>query len=203
MSNEITTEILAKAIDETKKTVQNYENDTEISIKGLPGNYQLLNKSASDKDTQLNAMAIAPIVNGKPDYNNVAIVYAGTNTPFETGKNGWGTAAGTIKGDLSGEYKLAEDFLKETQDKIGPNNGTITNVAGFSQSGGYMMKMAAEHGSVDGFKSTSFDDFGKDQFDTLNEKEQEWLQNNPSLLLRYQNDSWAGNLFRDNEYGNV
>lgn len=202
-SVEITTEVLAKSIDKTKEIVQNKNTGDAIKVKGLPGNYQLINKSASDKDNQLNAMAIAPIVDGKPDYNNVAIVYAGTNTPFETGKNGWWTAAGTIKGDLSGEYKLAEDFLKETKDKIAPNNGTITDVAGFSQSGGYMMKMAAEHGSVDGFKSTSFDDFGKDQFDTLNEKEQEWLNNNPSLLLRYQNDSWAGNSFRDNEYGNV
>lgn len=81
MSNEITTEVLTKAIDKTKKTVQNFDVGGTVSLDLQNGkqDYQILNKAASDKDNQLNAMAIAPIVNGKPDYNNVAVVYAETN----------------------------------------------------------------------------------------------------------------------------
>ena len=96
--------------------------------------------------------------------------------PQEKGASGFGTAIDSGFGGLSGEYKLAEDFLKETQKKVAKQNGNITDVAGFSQSGGYMMKMAAEHGRVSGFKTTSFDDWGKQQFDTLTKKEQEWLK---------------------------
>ena len=81
MRNEITTEVLAKAIDKTKDTVQKKNVDDKIVLDLQNGEqtYQILNKAASDKDNQLNAMAIAPIVNGQPDYNNVAVVYAGTN----------------------------------------------------------------------------------------------------------------------------
>ncbi|QDJ26333.1 hypothetical protein [Pseudolactococcus carnosus] len=42
MSNEITTEVLAKAIDTTKKTVQNKNDGDIIKITGLPGQYQLM-----------------------------------------------------------------------------------------------------------------------------------------------------------------
>ncbi|MBO0445310.1 hypothetical protein JZO78_03020 [Enterococcus ureilyticus] len=148
-------------------------------------------------------MAIAPIVNGKPDYNNVAVVYAGTNTHKETGANGYVTASGALAGGLSGEYEGAQAFLNETQVKIAKHNGSITDVAGFSQSGGYMMKMAAEHGKKMGFQTTSFDDWGRDQFGTLTDDQLKWLKSNPEMLRRYQNDSWANLSGRDHTYGTV
>ncbi|MCJ1977766.1 hypothetical protein [Pseudolactococcus paracarnosus] len=83
MSNEITTEVLAKAINETKETVQNIEVDREIklNINGSRKDYQLIHKSASNDNDQLNAMAIAPVkADGKADYDNVAVVYDGTNS---------------------------------------------------------------------------------------------------------------------------
>lgn len=203
MSNEITTEVLAKAIDETKETVHSNDKNVRLNIQGKKQDYEIINKVASDDNSQLNAMAIAPLVNGKPDYNNVAIVYAGTNMPGETGSSGFGTAAGAATGGLSGEYQAAENFLLDTENIISKHKGTITDVAGFSQSGGYMMKMAAEHGKKFGFQTTSFDDWGRNQFETLNEKEQEWLKNHPDMLRRYQNDSWAGLSGRDSQYGTV
>lgn len=203
MSNEITTEVLATAIDKTKESVQTNLKKVTLIIQGQKIDFQIVNKVASDGDNQLNAMAIAPIVNGQPDYNNVAVVYAGTNTWGETGKDGFATAAGAAVGSISGEYELAEDFLKQTQAEVARHNGTVTDVAGFSQSGGYMMKMAAEHGQESGFKTTSFDDWGRDQFDTLTKEEQQWLKEHPELLKRYQNDSWADYSGRDHEYGNV
>ena len=205
MSSEITTEILAKAIDKTKKIVQYFDIGGTVSLDLQDGkqDFQILNKAASDKKSQLNAMAIAPIINGKPDYNNVTVVYAGTNMPGEAGSSGFGTASGAAIGELSGEYDLAETFLTQTQKKIKNHNGIITDVAGFSQSGGYMMKMAAEHGQKIGFQTTSFDDWGRDQFGTLSKNQLKWLKNNPELLRRYQNDSWANLSGRDHMYGTV
>ena len=81
MSNEITTEVLAKAIDMTKKIVQTTEPSVRLDIQGKKQDFRIIHKSASNKDNQLNAMAIAPInSDGKADYDNVAVVYAGTNT---------------------------------------------------------------------------------------------------------------------------
>lgn len=203
MGKEITTEVLAKAIDKTKKTVQDFDIGGTISLNLQNGkqDYQLINKAASDEDSQLNAMAIAPIVNGKPDYNNVAVVYAGTNTWEDTGKWGLGSAGSAAAGGLSGEYDDAQAFLNETKEKIAHHKGTITDVAGFSQSGGYMMKMAAEHGKKMGFQTTSFDDWGREQFGTLTKDQQKWLKNNPEMLRRYQNDSWANWSGRDHKHG--
>jgi hypothetical protein len=84
MSSEITTEILAKAIDITKDIVQTKDDKVTLVIQNQDIDYQILNKAASDKDSQLNAMAIAPIVNDKPDYNNVAVVYAGAKVHNKT-----------------------------------------------------------------------------------------------------------------------
>lgn len=210
MSNEISTEVLAKAIDKTKKTVQNIEVDREIelNINGSRKDYQLIHKSASNDNNQLNAMAIAPVkADGRPDYQNVAVVYDGTNMgeviSDDVGKNGLFTAGQSFVGGLSGEYAAAEKFLAQTQEKVAQNNGTITDVAGFSQAGGYMMKMAGEHGRKEGFKTTSFDDWGRNQFNTLTPDEQKWLKANPSMLTRYQNDSFVAGSGRDKIYGHV
>ena len=89
MSNEITTEVLAKAIDMTKKIVQTTEPSVRLDIQGKKQDFRIIHKSASNKDNQLNAMAIAPInSDGKPDYDNVAVVYAGTNTWVRWEANG-------------------------------------------------------------------------------------------------------------------
>ncbi|WP_251713331.1 hypothetical protein [Lactococcus ileimucosae] len=204
MSSEITTEILAKAIDKTKSTVHKKGKKLTLEIQEKKVKFEIIKKSASDDNSQLNAMAIAPIKEDEtPDYNNIAVIYAGTNTPTEVGRNGFGTAAEAWVGGLSGEYADAEAFLKQTRKEVSKYNGKITDVAGFSQSGGYMMKMAAEHGRIDGFKTTSFDDWGNNQFETLTQSQKEWIKNHPEALLRYQNDSWAGLSHRDNKYGNV
>lgn len=205
MNNEITTEILANAVDATKKSVKivSVEKTLKLEIEGQKKEFKLVNKAASSNISQLNAMAIAPVnSDGTVDYNNCAVAYAGTNTWGETGRNGSLTAVGAIDG-LSSEYYDAVDFLKVTQGKIAKKNGKITDVAGFSQSGGYMMKMAAKYGQAIGFKTTSFDDWGGSQFSTLSKPQQTWLIANPAMLTRYQNDSWADLSRRDHKYGNI
>ena len=120
MNNEITTEILANAVDATKKSVKivSVEKTLKLEIEGQKKEFKLVNKAASSNISQLNAMAIAPVnSDGTVDYNNCAVAYAGTNTWGETGRNGSLTAVGAIDG-LSSEYYDAVDFLKATQGKL-------------------------------------------------------------------------------------
>ncbi|EJA1040279.1 hypothetical protein LF864_05830 [Enterococcus faecalis] len=109
MSNEISTEVLAKAIDETKDIVQTDDDKFQLDVQGEYINYQIIHKAASTKSSQLNAMAIAPLDDqGKPDYNNVAVVYAGTNSFGDEGKKGFETAGTAFVGGLSEEYQEAK-----------------------------------------------------------------------------------------------
>ena len=86
MNSEMTTEILAKAIDATKKSVKKKTSTITLEVNNQDIDFRIIHKSASNKYNQLNAMAIAPInSDGKPDYDNVAVVYAGTNTLSEMG----------------------------------------------------------------------------------------------------------------------
>ena len=81
MNSEMTTEILAKAIDATKKSVKKKTSTITLEVNNQDIDFRIIHKSASNKDNQLNAMAIAPInSDGKVDYDNVAVVYAGTNS---------------------------------------------------------------------------------------------------------------------------
>ncbi|EHB6450203.1 hypothetical protein AAFB43_001880 [Enterococcus faecalis] len=108
MSNEISTEVLAKAIDETKDIVQTDDDKFRLDIQGEYTNYQIIHKAASTQSNQLNAMAIAPLDDqGKPDCNNVAVVYAGTNSFGDEGKKGFETAGTAFVGGLSEEYQEA------------------------------------------------------------------------------------------------
>ena len=221
MGNEITVEELAAATDAVKRAVQQDIDVVPIYVGGKYVKYQIVAKSASDSPryipgdgfrdfptdpgSQLNAMAIARIdENGNPDYGNVAVVFAGTNSPpVDEGKSGFPTAIGAVFG-LSGEYAAAKQFLETAQDAVGKKDGgKITNVSGFSQAGGYMMKLSAEYGRKGGFRTVAFDDWGGDQFDTLTEKEQNWLLQNPGQLIRYQYDSFASLSGRDDEFGTV
>ncbi len=94
MSNdEITTEILANAIDSTKDTVQLQRIQVRLEIQEKTQDFKIIHKAASTQSSQLNAMAIAPLDDqGKPDYNNVAVVYAGTNSFGDEAKKGFETA---------------------------------------------------------------------------------------------------------------
>ena len=63
MSNEITTEVLAKAIDDTKDRVKEIRigEEFKLEINQRKESFQLINKAASTQSSQLNAMAIAPL----------------------------------------------------------------------------------------------------------------------------------------------
>ena len=106
MTKEITTEELAKAIDMTKRKVQTDSDTVDFESQGESKEFKIIHKAASTQSSQLNAMAIAPLDDqGKPDYNNVAVVYAGTNSFGDEGKKGFETAGTAFVGGLSEEYQ--------------------------------------------------------------------------------------------------
>ncbi|WP_280946974.1 hypothetical protein [Enterococcus faecalis] len=110
MANEITTEVLAKSIDKTKVTVQskNINDEFRVDLENGKQDFKIIHKAASTQSSQLNAMAIAPLDDqGKPDYNNVTVVYAGTNSFGDEGKKGFETAGTAFVGGLSEEYQEA------------------------------------------------------------------------------------------------
>ncbi|PQD04135.1 hypothetical protein CUM80_10675, partial [Enterococcus faecalis] len=99
MSNEITTETLAKAINDTKEIVHTNSDAIKLDVEREKREFLIIHKAASTKSSQLNAMAIAPLDDqGKPDYNNVAVVYAGTNSFGDEGKKGFETAGTAFVG---------------------------------------------------------------------------------------------------------
>ena len=71
----------------------------------------------SDPKTGFDGMAVAPIVNGRVDYKNVAVVAAGTDPNSKT------NSVGPLSRDvvnalypLSPQYEVADQFLKEIKD---------------------------------------------------------------------------------------
>ena len=75
MSNEITTEVLAKAIDDTKDRVKEIRigEEFKLEINQRKESFQLINKAASIQPTKCHGHR-ALDDQGKPDYNNVAVV---------------------------------------------------------------------------------------------------------------------------------
>lgn len=167
MSDEITTEVLAKTTNATTETARSDSPTMTLNVGGKDVTYAVLDRVGNDRKEQLNAVAIAPKnPDGTTDYNNVAVVFAGTNNADgsgDTGRSGTLSAIHSMSGNQSEEYQPASRFLEKTLKSVEAKGGRVTDVSGFSQSGGYLMKIAAKYGPKHGFQSTSFDDFGGDQ----------------------------------------
>ncbi|MGT2907864.1 hypothetical protein [Streptococcus dentiloxodontae] len=50
-----------------------------IDIKGLSQSYQIISELANNTNNGMQAMAVAPVVNGKADTSEIILAYAGTN----------------------------------------------------------------------------------------------------------------------------
>ena len=75
----------------------------------------------SDTETGFDGLAVAPIVNGKPDYKNVAVIAAGTDPDSPVNKGMFGSrdvnsAIIARQTYLSPQYKVADQFVKEIMD---------------------------------------------------------------------------------------
>ena len=93
----------------------------------------------SDPKTGFDGMAVAPIVNGRVDYKNVAVVAAGADP------NSKPNSVGRLSRDvvnalypLSPQYEVADQFVKEIKDNP---KYEVTQLTGYSQGSNSQMKI--------------------------------------------------------------
>lgn len=80
-------------------------------------------------DGTTQGIAVAPIVNGKADYSQTAIVVAGT----QPGVNESTDNALKARDGMTPQYKDVRKFYNETEKKVNTHDGDISNMSGHSQ----------------------------------------------------------------------
>lgn len=105
------------------------------------GDQQYVVVATTGKDSTTQGISVAPVVDGKPDYSQTAVVVAGTQTPFEgvgydsffSGDmpNSIGNAGKSYNG-ITPQTKDIEKLYKDTEKNL-PKGGEITNMSGHSQ----------------------------------------------------------------------
>ena len=128
----------------------------------------------SDIETGFDGLAVAPIVNGKPDYKNVAVIAAGTD-PGSPTKIDVGTAVAERESGLSPQYYVADRFVKEIMDDP---RYEVSQLSGYSQ-GSYMLKIGAKYH----IPTTTFNAWFK--YGALTLEEKAFIESNPSMFIDY------------------
>lgn len=155
------------------------KDDRPKPVKGKE--YQLRNRvkvhvvdMKDDNKTGFQGMAVAPIVNGKPDYSQITVVAAGTD-PSQA--NDLWSAPNNGKAPFQGKGQLgvAEDFVKEVNRVDGH---TVTQLSGYSQSA-YMLEV----GGKLGIPTTVFN--GWFIYNNLSPEAQKFIKANPHLFVNY------------------
>ena len=134
----------------------------------------------ADPKTGFDGMAVAPIVNGLPDYKSVAVISAGTDPKSPVNKLGPLTrdAAGAVEARqtyLSPQYKVADQFVKEIMDNP---QYKVSQLSGYSQ-GAYMLKLGAKYH----IPTTTFNAWFK--YGALTEEEKQFLEKNSAMFVDY------------------
>lgn len=80
-------------------------------------------------DGTTQGIAVAPIVNGKADYSQTAIVVAGT----QPGVNESTDNALKARDGMTPQYKDVRKFYNETEKKVNTHDRGISNMSGHSQ----------------------------------------------------------------------
>ncbi|MCD1277935.1 hypothetical protein [Streptococcus sinensis] len=130
----------------------------------------------SDPETGFDGMAVAPIINGKPDYKSVAVVAAGTDPNSPVNKFGpLSRDVFTALSSLSPQYEVADKFVKEIMDNP---KYEVSQLTGYSQ-GSYMLKIGAKYH----IPTTTFNTWFL--YSHFSEAEKEYIQNNPAMFADY------------------
>ena len=154
----------------------------------------------SDPVTGFDGLAVAPIVNDKPDYKNVAVIAAGTDPDSPGNKTMFSSrdvnsAIIARQTYLSPQYKVADQFVKEIMDDP---RYEVSQLSGYSQ-GSYMLKVGAKYH----IPTTTFNAWFK--FGALTLEEKAFIENNPSMFIDYRrknDDVVIGNDFNHPEWYN-
>ena len=134
----------------------------------------------SDIETGFDGLAVAPIVNGKPDYKNVAVIAAGTDPDSPVNKTMFSSrdvnsAIIARQTYLSPQYKVADQFVKEIMDDP---RYEVSQLSGYSQ-GSYMLKVGAKYH----IPTTTFNAWFK--YGALSLKEKAFIESSPSMFIDY------------------
>ncbi|MBP2620993.1 hypothetical protein ACVRXQ_09155 [Streptococcus panodentis] len=152
----------------------------------------------NDEETGFQGLAVAPIVNGQPDYKNVAVIAAGTDPDSPVNKQGpfsrdFYSAIIARQTYLSPQYKVADQFVKEIMDDP---RYEVSQLSGYSQ-GSYMLKVGAKYH----IPTTTFNAWFK--YGALTLEEKAFIESNPSMFIDYRrknDDVVIGNDFNHPEW---
>jgi len=132
----------------------------------------------SHKGTGFDGLAVAPIVNGQPDYKNVAVIAAGTD-PGSSTKIDVVMANAERESGLSPQYYVADRFVKEIMDDP---RYEVSQLSGYSQ-GSYMLKVGAKyHIPTTTFNAWFF-------YRSLSNEEKAFIDKNPAMFIDYRRKS--------------
>ncbi|AXQ78014.1 hypothetical protein DDV21_002465 [Streptococcus chenjunshii] len=181
------TDLQIQAVQSKVKTWNLLEIGTQKSVKGQK--YEIVNT----QDGTTEAIAVAPVVDGKTDYSQTAIVVAGTQLIGKEGfgEDAWNSTKNVIeaRSGLTSQVDDISDFYDSTAAKLEKDHGggTISNMSGFSQSGPAVAKVAAAHQVS---KITNFMDWGASSslYSKANPKgitaeEKTWLDKHATIYM--------------------
>ena len=132
----------------------------------------------SDPVTGFDGLAVAPIVNGEPDYKNVTVIAAGTD-PGSPTKIDISTALVERDTSLSPQYFVADRFVKEIMDDP---RYEVSHLSGYSQ-GSYMLKVGAKYH----IPTTTFNAWF--YYLSLSNEEKAFIDKNPAMFIDYRRKS--------------
>lgn len=170
-----------------KEKLKNDENN-EIKIDGQE--FRVVS-TLNDEATGAQAMAVAPIVNGEPDYNSVAVVAAGT-TPTDPKDLAGAVVSWQSKTNPSPQLYSVGIWLHELRKKY-----TITQLTGYSQ-GSFVIQLGAKYH----IPTTVFN--GWFSYATLTKEEANYIKKNTHLFKNYRRTDdntvllFDGNLKKEN-----
>ena len=140
----------------------------------------------SDPETGFDGMAVAPIVNGVPDYSSVAVIAAGTDPDSEVNRPPLGIVSRDVASAiearqefLSPQYPVLDKFIQELQKD---SRYKIIQLSGYSQSS-YVHKAGAKYH----IPTTTFNAWFK--YGSLTGEEWNFIKENPELFRDYRKRS--------------
>ncbi|MGX7201927.1 hypothetical protein BCR22_05125 [Enterococcus plantarum] len=149
------------------------------------GNFDYKVLSVKNGDYGFQGMAVAPIVNGTPDYGQVTVVAAGT---YPSDSDDLKAAVKGMSPNGSPQADIALQYVGELIDNN--PNWTINQLTGYSQSA-YMLKVGA-HFNI---PTTVFS--GWFQYRSLTPTEEKFMKENPHLFLNYRQKNDDVTLWND------
>ncbi|HEM6266913.1 TPA: hypothetical protein U2C71_002192 [Streptococcus suis] len=182
--------------NKTKQIVKEPKNSNQKNIIEISSQQFQVVDTKVDSKTGFDGMAVAPIVNGKPDNNSVAVIVAGSDpnakdigisrihvdpignlkdSEYKTSRDLITAGIATFSKSGSPQYSVLDGWIDELQNKEDYN---IIKLSGYSQ-GSYVIKAGAKYG----IPTTTFNAWFR--YSSLTVEEQEFIRTHPELFIDY------------------